>query len=163
MQHIEGDLCQSLDVQALLRIAALLTGHRVDAEDLVQEALLRYLEQPAGRVRAPGGFAVQVMRNLVIDYRRHQSVWLRVRPRMLAATAATSAAEGFDEQVADRAWLTVGLARLSPAQRVAVVLRYLEDWDIAAISAAMDRPEPTVRSLIRRGLKRMRVEMGERS
>jgi RNA polymerase sigma factor (sigma-70 family) len=48
------------------------------------------------------------------------------------------------------------LARLSVAQRDAVVLRYVVDLPIADISAATGRPEGTVKTDISRGLERLR-------
>jgi len=48
------------------------------------------------------------------------------------------------------------LARLSGAQRNAVVLRYVVDLPIADISAATGRPEGTVKTDISRGLERLR-------
>ena len=53
------------------------------------------------------------------------------------------------------------LGRLPERQRVAVTLRYLEDLPYAGISEATGWPENTCRTLVRRGIVRLGVLMGE--
>ena len=61
------------------------------------------------------------------------------------------------------AWMDVlgALGRLPERQRVAVTLRYLEDLPYAGISEATGWPENTCRTLVRRGIGRLGVLMGE--
>ncbi len=53
------------------------------------------------------------------------------------------------------------LGRLPERQRVAVTLRYLEDLPYADISEVTGWPESTCRTLVRRGIGRLGVLLGE--
>ncbi len=56
------------------------------------------------------------------------------------------------------------LARLSPEQRAVVVLRHLLDFTPSEIASALDLPQGTVNSRLRRGLDELQdlVDPGER-
>jgi RNA polymerase sigma factor (sigma-70 family) len=58
--------------------------------------------------------------------------------------------------VVDRDEVMHALAALTRPQRAVVVLRYYEDYDDAAIAAALGCPQTTVRSHAHRGLARLR-------
>jgi RNA polymerase sigma factor (sigma-70 family) len=101
----------------LLRAMVLLTGSRVEAEDLVQEALARTFErwERVRTMESPAGYAYQAAVNL----NRSRLRRLRVRARLGTPTAvepdATSDSEARDEVLAI-------LASLSREQREALVL-----------------------------------------
>ena len=61
------------------------------------------------------------------------------------------------------AWMDAlgALGRLPERQRVAVTLRYLEDLPYGGISEATGWPESTCRTLVRRGIGRLGVLLGE--
>ena len=61
---------------------------------------------------------------------------------------------GADDKVA---WLDTleALGQLSERQRVAVVLRYIEDLPYAGIAEATGWPENTCKTLVRRGIGRL--------
>jgi RNA polymerase sigma-70 factor, ECF subfamily len=54
-----------------------------------------------------------------------------------------------------------GLGKLPERQRVAVTLRYLQDMPYAEISGVTGWPEGTAKTLVRRGLMRLRRSIGE--
>jgi len=54
-----------------------------------------------------------------------------------------------------------GLGKLPERQRVAVTLRYLQDMPYAEISGVTGWPEGTAKTLVRRGLMRLRMSMVE--
>ena len=75
---------------------------------------------------------------------------------------------GFDEpgrsddpaQLSDESMaLHRALAKLPDRQRTAIVLRYFADWDDAEIAKQLGARLATVRSLVHRGVARMREEM----
>jgi RNA polymerase sigma factor (sigma-70 family) len=49
------------------------------------------------------------------------------------------------------------IARLNPRQRAAVVLRYLDDLDLATTATALRCSEGTVKKLTARGLARLKT------
>jgi RNA polymerase sigma-70 factor (ECF subfamily) len=66
---------------------------------------------------------------------------------------------GSDEAQEDVMDVLAALGRLPDRQRVAVTLRYLQDLPYAEISGVTGWPEGTVKTLVRRGLARLRSLM----
>lgn len=128
---------------ALKRHAFLLCGDNSQADDLVQEALVRAFARPL-RVPRPGGaeaYVRVIMVNLFIDGARRQSRWRRVAPLLRPAEAAPDPAE----EVSARDAMLTALRSLSPRQRACVVLRYYEDLPVAEVAAALGVSEGAVK------------------
>ena len=107
---------------ALKRRAFLLCGDDAEADDLVQEALVRAFGRPL-RVPRPGGaeaYVRTIMVNLFIDGTRRQTRWRRVAPLLRPAGQAPDVAE----QVSARDAVLGALRGLPPRQRACVVLRF---------------------------------------
>ena len=146
---------------ALLRLAYALTGHRPDAEDLVQEALSRALPKWSriGLLQDPDAY----VRRMIVN--AHVSAWRRTRRRELpvaelpleVSTQGPDAGLGSDEQ--RRLWLAC--QALPVSQRTAVVLRYYEQLEYAEIAEHLGVREGTVRSQVSRALTVLREELGE--
>ena len=140
------------------RLAFLLTGDRVLAEDLVQDAFVKVL----GRfhdLRSRDAFWWYLRRTIVnlsnshLRRRRVERAWLeRQRPE-----AAAPASPSIEER--DR--VMTALMTLRPEQRAAVVLRYYEDLSEADTAEALGRPVGTVKSMVSRGMDRLREELGD--
>jgi RNA polymerase sigma factor (sigma-70 family) len=63
----------------------------------------------------------------------------------------------------DRDWALSLLTTLPPRQRVAVVLRVLDDHDYADVAAVLGVSETNARKLTSRGLAALRARLEERS
>jgi RNA polymerase sigma-70 factor (sigma-E family) len=135
---------------ALLGLAHALTGNRHDAWDLLQETLVRVGEKWR-RIDEPAAYARTVMTRLNIDrIRRLRRELLHAGTREpIASDDLTSAAE---------AWLVDALATLTPRQRTALALRYVEDLDVHAIADRMRCSEGTVKSQLSRGIQRLKEQ-----
>jgi RNA polymerase sigma-70 factor (sigma-E family) len=135
---------------ALLGLAHALTGNRHDAWDLLQETLVRVGDRWR-RIDQPAAYARTVMTRLNIDrVRRLRRELLSARHREeQGALELTSAAQ---------AWLPEALATLTPRQRTALALRYVEDLDVRAIAARMGCSEGTVKSQLSRGIARLKEQ-----
>lgn len=135
------------------------------AEDAVQasferafRALGRY---PEARVRNLAlrawlyRITLNVVRNLVRDKRREVAV-AEVPEEPSAQSRTTSGPQERSE-----AWLdtAAALGRLPERQRVAVALRYLADLPYAEIAEVTGWPENTAKTLVRRGVGRLRALM----
>jgi RNA polymerase sigma-70 factor (ECF subfamily) len=148
----------------LLGVAYRMLGRVADAEDVVQEAWLRWSAADRSEVREPRGYLVRVTTRLAID-----------RLRQVKARGETYVGPWLPEpyvtdfgdtvpDTAERAVLadTVSLAllvvleSLSPLERAVFVLREAFGYPYAEIAAMLDRGEPAVRQLA--GRARRHVE-----
>jgi RNA polymerase sigma-70 factor (sigma-E family) len=149
----------------LLRTAYLLAGDLAEAEDLVQETLLRVARRwyKVAAMEQPGAYARQILVNLVIDHAGQRAR----RNRELAAPRAGLAAEPADD-AAERALLAVNtqalllaaLTALPPRQRAVIVLRYWDDLPEAEVATILGCSAGTVKSTASRGLARLRQALG---
>jgi RNA polymerase sigma-70 factor (sigma-E family) len=142
---------------ALKRRAFLLCGDDAQADDLVQEALVRAFTRPM-RVPRPGAaeaYVRMIMVNLFIDGARRNSRWSRVAPLLRPADAAPDPAD----QVSDRDVMLTALRSLSPRQRACVVLRYYEDLPVAKVAAALGVGEGTVKRYLSEAMSHMAVQL----
>ncbi|GAB6987148.1 hypothetical protein JCM10369A_36730 [Nocardioides pyridinolyticus] len=62
----------------------------------------------------------------------------------------------WDPEPADLEWLPGAWQRLTPRQRSAIALRYLEDLDFATIAETLRCSQATARSHVSRGLASLR-------
>jgi len=142
-----------------VRLAYLLTGDRPLAEDLVQDAFVRLAGRLA-HLRDEGAFEAYLRRtvvNLSRSYFRHRKVERAYLERTGRAPAERSAAM---PDLGDRDALWAALARLPQRQRAALVLRYYEDLSERQIADVLRAPVGTVKSLLSRGLRTLRDEIG---
>jgi len=128
---------------ALKRHAFLLCGDDAQADDLVQEALVRAFTRPmrVPRPSAAEAYVRVIMVNLFIDGVRRHARWSRVVPLLRPVGVTPDPAD----QVSDRDAMLTALRSLSPRQRACVVLRYYEDLPVAKIAAVLGVAEGTVK------------------
>jgi RNA polymerase sigma-70 factor (sigma-E family) len=139
----------------LMRTAVLLVGDRVNAEDLVQLALLRTASRWSVANRAPTAYARRVLVNLAKDNWRNRSR----RPKTVVSSAPLPEpmTEADAEIMLLRDELLAALVELPLRQRAVLVLRYLEDLPVADVARIVGCAEGTVRSQTHHGLIRMRT------
>lgn len=140
-------------------VRRLVGGDRQQAEDIVQETLLRAWRHPdaltAERTRP---WLYTVARNLVIS--RHRSRQSRAREVPLVATETLVADDELDQamlswQVAD------ALRKLSPAHREVLVHLFFGGLSVAQAAAALGIPEGTVKSRSFYALRALRLVLEE--
>jgi len=141
--------------RSLLGLAHALTADPHDAWDLTQETLAR-LGERWGRMRfdEPAAYARTVMTCLNIDRirRLRRELPLLTRPDEPAPVQVVGELDG---------WLVEALGTLSPRQRTALALRYVEDLDVRTIADRMGCSEGTVKSQLSRGTERLREHARE--
>lgn len=132
---------------ALVRMAALMCGDGDLAQDLVQDALFR-ASRRWSRIDDPDAYIRTAISRGAIDR------WRRTRREILVSqipdTAAASPAGSDDD-------LLHALRRLPARQRVALVLRYLDDLSLTSTAEAMGCTEGTVKTHCHRGLAALRA------
>ena len=135
------------------RTAALLTGDRHQAEDLVQTALAKtYLRWH--RLREPAAAEAYVRRVMVttlIRWRRRR--WLGEIP---AAELPEHAGQDAYGAADTRDLLRTALLRLPPPQRAVLVLRYYEDMSEDEAARVLGCSRGTVKSRTSRALAALR-------
>ncbi|MCP2263518.1 sigma-70 family RNA polymerase sigma factor [Promicromonospora thailandica] len=162
----------------LVGYAYTLCGDVRQAEDLVQEALVRYcsrLVRPGGRRgrAAPGMQAVpldgpdeperravrhteayvrRMVLNLYLDGWRRRRRWSDIEPRV----AVDDHVRFPDSGITARADVVRALDRLTPRQRACVVLRYFEDLSIEQVADRLGNAPGTVKRHLHDALRVLR-------
>jgi RNA polymerase sigma-70 factor (sigma-E family) len=154
----------------LLRTACLITWDDAEAEDLVQECLLR-VSSRWRRVRVmdmPVAYARRVLINLALGSRDRRS---RRRVELVGPDDNDVAGVGIAEERVDPnaeaalhvlgEWseLIEALGQLAPQQRTVLVLRYVDDLSEAQVADLLGCSTGTVKSRASRGLARLRELM----
>lgn len=134
---------------ALLRTAYLLTGDHHDAEDLLQQTLVRAVGA-WGRI---DGDPEPYVRTILV--RQNVSRWRVRRWRELTTDQLPERPAGGPDPD-DRVLLHRALGTLAPRQRAVIVLRYFEDLTEAQTAEALGIAVGTVKSQARDALRRLR-------
>ena len=139
----------------LFSIAYRMLGSVADAEDVVQEAYLRWQQAPEAEVRSPRSYLSTVVTRLSIDRlrsaraRREEYVgpWL---PEPLVSERAEEVAV-LDElsESLSTAFLVV-LESLNPVERAVFLLREVFDYDYEEISRILGKSEDNCRQIAHR-------------
>jgi RNA polymerase sigma-70 factor (sigma-E family) len=146
----------------LVKFAAVLTGDRELAQDVVQDALVR-AHQGWRRIAAADRPDLYLRKMVVNGYLGWRRRWYQrsVRPTADVTGFGGPAAPDPAWRIADADQLAGPLAELSRAQRASIVLRFYEDRDDDEIAAVLGCATGTVRSHISRGLSALRVQLTE--
>lgn len=145
----------------LWRYAVSLTHRPADAEDIVQETLLRAWRSPDLLREEPSavrGWLFTVARNLVIDQARSA----RRRHEHTSAEIDAGLTGDRIDRLFDEMLLTDALASLSEHHREAIVLAYYGGRGTAELAAQLGIPEGTVKSRLHYGLRALRLAIQER-
>lgn len=141
---------------ALARTAWLLCGDTHQADELVQQALVRtYLHWSRATAGDPLAYARRVLANLRIDTWRRRRREVLTDPVQLPEHSADSGAD----QRADRDQLTRALALLSARQRRVVVLRHFVGLSEREVAEDLGISVGTVKSTASRALSQLRATL----
>ena len=137
----------------LFGIAYRVLGSVAEAEDVVQDAYLRWQRVDADEVDSPAAYLTTVVTRLAIDHLRSARVkreqyvgpWL---PEPLVASDDIEVGMELADSLST-AFLVV-LETLSPSERAAFVLREVFDYPYADVAAILDKSEAACRQLVHR-------------
>lgn len=144
----------------LFSVAYRMLGMRSDAEDVVQEAWLRWSGRQAKEVMSAEAWLVTVVTRLSIDRLRSRKVereayvgWWLPEPLVEVDTFTPEAAAETASQVSvAMLWL---MERLSPEERAAFLMRKILDQDYADLAHTLGKTEAACRQLVHRAEKRL--------
>ena len=146
---------------ACRRFAYHMLGERADAEDVVQESLLRaylalgrYDERDQFR-----GWLFRILtnqcRNALTSRGRRSRRFVSDEVALDAAPAPAPLATGVEDRLVLRA-----LAQLDPLQREAVLLKYAEGLDYTEMARMTGAGESALKMRVKRGSERLRLLLG---
>src|SRR5262249_37339441 len=143
----------------LFGIAYRMLGSRADAEDIVQDAYIRWHQAAPSDLRSPEAWLVTLVTRLSIDRLRAAKAerttyfgpWLP-EPLSVETTPGPEERLTLAEDLS-LAFLTV-LERLAPDERAAFLLHDVFDFDYSDIAAALGKSEPAVRQTVHRARER---------
>ncbi|MEE4455068.1 sigma-70 family RNA polymerase sigma factor [Novosphingobium resinovorum] len=139
----------------LLRLAYRMLGSVSEAEDIAQDAWLRW-SQVAGGVDTPAAYLTRIVTRLCLDQmksaraRREEYVGAWIPEPLVDLSSA--------DDIADEVTLTLMMAleRLSPLERAAFLLHDVFNVALPEIAAALDRDTSAVRQLAVRARRHVR-------
>lgn len=145
----------------LFGVAYRMLRTRADAEDVLQDAYLRWHETTQSDIESPIGFLITVTTRLCLDRLRHSKkqreelmeTWL---PEAVEEDHVPSPEE--QAEIAEEvsvAFLAV-LERLGSEERAAFLLREVFDYDYPEVAQMVDKSESACRQLIHRSRKHLR-------
>ncbi|HJV68715.1 RNA polymerase sigma-70 factor [Ideonella sp.] len=148
----------------LFAIAYRMLGTRADAEDVLQDAWLRWHRADRASLQSAEAWLVTVVTRLAIDRLRAAKAereayvgWWLPEPLVEPVDERTpeAAAELAGELSVALLWV---LERLGPEERAAFLLRQVFDHDYAEIAALLDRSEAACRQMVHRASERVQQE-----
>lgn len=145
----------------LISMAYRILGSAADAEDVVQDAWIKWTEADRSDVADPKAYLVRIVSNLALDRLRSAQArretyvgpWL---PEPILTTGDTA-----DDAVAAESVsmaLLVVLESLTPLERAVFVLKDVFGFSHAEIGAAVERSEDTVRQAAHRAREHVRAQ-----
>jgi len=137
----------------LFSIAYRMVGSVMEAEDIVQEAYLRYEATPLDTIQSPKAFLSTVTTRLCLDHLKsaraqresYLGPWL---PEPLLTDESTTALVNKHEMIS-MAFLVL-LENLSPLERAVFLLREVFDYSYAEIAQIVEKSEANCRQLYHR-------------
>ena len=144
--------------RTLFGVAYRMLGSAADAEDILQEAYLKWRHAPQETIESPRAYLTTIVTRLAIDHlrsarvRREQYVgpWL---PEPVFESPGPDEPAALFESLS-MAFLVL-LERLTPAERAAIVLREAFDYEYGEIAAVLGKTEANCRQLVRRARERI--------
>ncbi|MGH9112565.1 MAG: RNA polymerase sigma factor SigJ [Acidimicrobiales bacterium] len=151
----------------LVGLAYRITGSRIDAEDIVQEAWLRARRIDPGTIERPAAWLTTVVARLALDHLRsarhrretYVGPWL---PEPILASVAAPAPGDDPARAAELAEsLTFGFLRvletLTPTERVVFLLADVFETPFPEIAQVIDRSPEATRQVASRARRRVRA------
>ena len=143
----------------LMKLAGRMLRSEVEAEDIVQEAYLRWEGAAASEVRSPNAFLTTIVTRLCLNHLKLARVRLEHEGAPLLLESLSSEARSPAEQAELADALTeafmFALDNLSPSERAVYLLREAFAFDYGDIASVVARSEENCRQILRRARERI--------
>jgi RNA polymerase sigma-70 factor (ECF subfamily) len=152
----------------LFSVAARVLGDRKEAEDVLQEVMLVIWNKSGEydpQLGTLSSWAVALVRNKALDRLRARTRRLRLieEVAMMAEESETGATPSANEMIHGREraeMLHAAMKQLPAEQRLAIELAFFTGLSQSEIAARLRQPLGTVKARIRRGMLRLREQLG---
>lgn len=160
MRPPEGDAADQFQPlrPGLVRLAYRMLGSIAEAEDVVQEAYIRWHQTDRSAIREPGAFLSKTVTRLCLDILKSARVRREtyIGPWLPEPVLDTSVEEEMSEDLS--LTLMMALERLSPLERAAFLLHDVFGLGFDEVAATLDRDPAACRQLAARARKNVRGE-----
>lgn len=160
MRLPEGDAADQFQPlrPGLVRLAYRMLGSIAEAEDVVQEAYLRWHQTDRTAIREPGAFLSKSVTRLCLDILKSARVKREtyIGPWLPEPVLDTDQEEDMSEDLS--LTLMMALERLSPLERAAFLLHDVFGLGFDEVAATLDRDPAACRQLAARARKNVRAE-----
>ncbi len=145
----------------LFQIAYRMLGSRADADDLLQDAYLRWHRCRTDNIQSPLAFLVTITTRLCLDRlrvlkqerERYVGTWL---PEPIVDDHAASPEMQFELADEVSIGFSAVLERLGPEERAVFLLHDVFDYDYAEVAEVVGKAAPSCRQMIHRARARVR-------
>jgi RNA polymerase sigma-70 factor (ECF subfamily) len=134
----------------LFSLAQRILGSRPDAEDLLQETFIRWQQTSLAQIRSPKAFLATVIKRLCLNHLQSAQTRREVNVDPNGPEAAVPVESVQKNVLESLSALTILLERLSPKERVVLLLRDVFDCDYDEIALVISKRAGTCRQLLRR-------------
>lgn len=152
MDPVKADRSSAFELQRphLMSVAYRMLGSVSDAEDMVQEAFVRW-QAAAGEVRSPRAFLTTIVTRQCLDHLKSVAVRRTdyVGPWLPEPTTAGWQSGSRSRESLSYAFLVL-LETLSPVERAVFLLRDAFDYDYSEIAGVVDKTEDNCRQIFHR-------------
>ncbi len=142
--------------RSLSGFALMITGNASDAQDAVQDALIGAYPRWARIVE--NGYPLAYLRRSIVNRHisLHRKLW-----RLVALGSRETVVADPTADLVGRDWALHLIARLPDRQRVAVVLRVIEDQEFTVVADVLGVSEGNARKIVSRALATLRSHLEE--
>jgi len=157
MNYSNTELKQILvaELPRLRRFAFSLTGNKADAEDLVQNLVVKMLQKGLSRQVAALPWLLRVCKNIWLDEIRARDVRVKaVQEKKIPVSDEVTLEDGQEVHYSLDKILAV-LELMTEEQRMIISLVVIEGFSYAEASEVLDIPQGTVMSRLSRARKKM--------
>lgn len=151
----------------LYRLAYRYTGHQQDAEDLVQELLVRLYRNPGNlpQANAPRPWLIRALHNLFVDQWRHRrrTPFGHLHPEpwdsLFANAGGADTPEDALQSAGVRHQVVSALYRLDEKHRALLVLHDVEGHSLPELAETLGLPLGTLKSRLFRARRKLRLQL----
>ena len=164
--HVQFEQLLQPHLKQLYRLAYRFTGNRDDAEDLVQDLLLKLYPrmQELHSIEKPGPWLARVLYRQYIDrIRRQQRSPVQLMDNEEAVYETHSSSDAQPMEVVDNEFknrqLQQALQQLNEDQRLAIMLHDVEGYSLQEIQQMLDVSQGTLKSRLSRARSKLRENL----